>query len=104
MAVFLLPQRDIVHRSHFYLIDAEYWSQLGADLCFDPLLHDYIQRVANMRLHHPVPETMPMLSDNMPGHRGPRLPAEVMKTPPSIIDVHATSLFYTIALDDSYGH
>ena len=60
---------DIVHRSDFYLIDADYWSRLGADLCFDPLLRDYIQRVASMRSQHPVPEAMPMLPCNMPGHR-----------------------------------
>ena len=29
---------DIVHRSDFYLIDANYWLRLGADLCFDLLL------------------------------------------------------------------
>ena len=95
---------DIVHRSDFYLIDANYWSRLGANLCFDPLLRDYIQRVASMRLQHPVPETMPMLPSNMPEHRGPRLPEEVVPAPPKGVDIHAMSAFFTIAIDNSCGH
>ncbi len=28
---------DIVHQNNNYLVDADYWSRLGADLCFDLL-------------------------------------------------------------------
>ena len=95
---------DIVHRSDFYLIDTNYWLGLGADLCFNPLLRDYIQRVASMHLQHPVPETTPMLPSNMPGHRGARLPREAVTAPPQGVDVHTMSAFSTIAIDDSCGH
>jgi hypothetical protein len=50
LAIFCLQMRfmcwdmDIKHRNNFHLVNADYWSWLGADLCFDPLLKDYIQR------------------------------------------------------------
>ena len=64
---------DIIHRNDRYLVDANYWSRLMADLCFGPLLRDYIQHVASIHLNNPVPARMPMLAENMPGARGPRL-------------------------------
>ena len=33
---------DIIHQNVNSLIDADYWSRLGTDLCFNPLLRDYI--------------------------------------------------------------
>jgi hypothetical protein len=33
---------DIVHRHDIHLTDADYWSQLGADICFDPLFKSYL--------------------------------------------------------------
>ena len=34
---------DIVHRPDVELVDADYWSQLGADLNFDPLYRKYLE-------------------------------------------------------------
>ena len=33
---------DIVHRNDVHLTDADYWSRLGADICFDPLFKSYL--------------------------------------------------------------
>ena len=33
---------DIVHRNDIHLTDADYWSRLGADICFDPLFKSYL--------------------------------------------------------------
>jgi hypothetical protein len=33
---------DIVHRPDVELVDANYWSCLGMDIVYDPLLHDYM--------------------------------------------------------------
>jgi hypothetical protein len=33
---------DIVHRNNIHLTDADYWSRLGADICFDPLFKSYL--------------------------------------------------------------
>ena len=36
----------IEHRNDHCLVDADYFSRVGANLCYDPLLRDYIQQVA----------------------------------------------------------
>ena len=41
---FMCWDMDIEHRNDHWLTDADYFSRLGADLCFDPLLKNYIQR------------------------------------------------------------
>ena len=41
---FMCWDMSIEHRNDHWLTDADYFSRLGADLCFDPLLRDYIQR------------------------------------------------------------
>jgi len=33
---------DIVHRNDIHLTNADYWSRLGADICFDPLFKSYL--------------------------------------------------------------
>ena len=39
---FMCWDMDIEHRNDHWLTDADYFSRLGADLCFDPLLKNYI--------------------------------------------------------------
>jgi hypothetical protein len=33
---------DIVYQNDHYMTDADYWSRLGTDLCFDPLFKTYL--------------------------------------------------------------
>jgi hypothetical protein len=33
---------DIVHQNDIHLTDADYWSRLGADFCFDPIFKSYL--------------------------------------------------------------
>jgi hypothetical protein len=40
---FMCWDMDIEHRNNIHLTDADYWSRLGADICYDPLLKDYIE-------------------------------------------------------------
>ncbi len=40
---------DIKHRPNVHLADADYFSRLGADLCYDPLLRNYIEPVWAIR-------------------------------------------------------
>ena len=68
---------DIVHRTNDFFVDADYLSRLGVDLCFNPLLRHYIQRDVSIRAKNPVPETFPVLAENMPVACGPRLPRTV---------------------------
>ena len=64
---------DINHCMNDFLINTVYWFQLSEDLCFDPLLLDYIHHAASICMKHPVPDFFPMLAKNMPGACEPRL-------------------------------
>jgi hypothetical protein len=72
---------EIEHRNNHFLTDTDYWSHLGANLCFDPLLKEYIKQVNAMRQHNPSPTALPPAPENMPYFWGPRLPA--MPPPPA---------------------
>jgi hypothetical protein len=64
---------DIVHRNNIHLIDADYWSRLGADICFDPLFKYYLDFDRGLREHFPAPTPLPIKPENMPYYRGPRV-------------------------------
>lgn len=64
---------DIVHRRDGHLIDADYWSRIDADLCYDPLLRRYLQSSAALARKHPAPSSLPIEPQHMPYFRGPRI-------------------------------
>jgi hypothetical protein len=72
---------DIEHRNDTFLTDADYWSCLGVDLCFDPLLKNYIDQVNSFRERRPSPTALPPLPENMPNFHGPRLLKAVANAP-----------------------
>jgi hypothetical protein len=78
---FMCWDMDIEHRNDHHLVDADYWSRLGADLCFDPLLKDHIQRADFLRKKYPSPTTFPMLPENQPYYRPPQNPPRVDDSP-----------------------
>jgi hypothetical protein len=63
---------DIVHRPDVELVDADYWSRLGADLNFDPLYRKYLILTCQLRQSNPAPTDLPMRPENMPYYGGPR--------------------------------
>ena len=67
---------DIVHRTNDYLVDANYWSRLDSDLCYDPSFKKYLHLVAELQKAHPPPKELPIKEENMPYYRGPRIPAD----------------------------
>jgi len=81
---------DIEHRNDTFLGDADYWSRLSADLCFDPLLKTYIKQVNSFRQRSPSPTALPPLPENMPYFRGPRLPTAAATPTNSHNSVHAS--------------
>ena len=98
---------NIIHGTNDFLVDAYHGFHLGVDLCFDPLLCDYIQHAVSICLNNPVPERMPMLADNMSGARGPRLTRPVDHgniAMVNTINVHAQSLVASIYVDEGNGH
>ncbi len=62
---------DIVHRTNNILVDADYWSQLNANLCYDPTFCKYLQFVLSFRMTHPPPTALPMKPENMAYYCGP---------------------------------
>jgi hypothetical protein len=73
----------IVHHTNNFLIDADYWSQLDADLCYDPLFKEYLHIVSHLHSTFPVPSKLPMQVANMPYYCGPHIHcnAELFITP-----------------------
>jgi hypothetical protein len=84
---FMCWDMDIEHRNDFHLVDTDYWSRLGTDLCFDPLLKDYIQRADFLRKKHPSLTKLPMLPKNQPYYWPPRNPVQ-LKDPPAAAILH----------------
>ena len=83
---FMCWDMDIEHRNDTFLGDADYWSRLGADLCFDPLLKTYIEQVNSFRQRSPSPTALPPSPANMRAclPKPPPLPIIIIRcTPPS---------------------
>ena len=69
---FMMWSMDIQHRPDKHLVDADYFSRCGADLCYDPLVTNYLNFTTELRRLHP-PCVGHMLPSNMPGFREPRV-------------------------------
>jgi hypothetical protein len=61
---FMCWDRVIEHRNDMCLTNADYFSWLGANLCYDPLLKEYIQQVATLCCYSPAPTSMPMAKEH----------------------------------------
>jgi hypothetical protein len=86
----------IEHRNDVCLTDADYFSRLGADLCYDPLLKEYIQQVHAFRRRSPAPTMMPIPPEHQPYFRGPRVNVPTAEPPQPI----AASVSYQSAHSD----
>jgi hypothetical protein len=104
-AILHLPMRlmcwdiDIVHQNYDYLVDADYWSHLGADLCFDPLFKKYLKLNKSLCSTNPAPSSLPMLPGNMPYYRGPRT-MPIQLPPDSSDDAHFQAIISTLLVDN----
>ncbi len=64
---------DVIHCPDLHLVNADYWSQLGIDINFDPLFRVYLQYTMELRKSHAAPTNLSMHPENMPYYRGPRI-------------------------------
>ncbi len=94
---------DIVHRPDSKLINADYWSCLGADINFDPLFHKYLQLTDQLRKSKPAPTDLPMHPENMPYYRGPQIQPP---TPTAASDgaLHIQGLLTDLMVSGGRGH
>ncbi len=82
---------DIVHRANNYLTDADCWSRLDSNLCYDLTFKDYIWLVSTLQSQSMSPSDLPILPRNMPYYRSPQIKA----TPPTLDaedEIHQTLL------------
>jgi hypothetical protein len=93
---------NIVHQNNNYILDADYWSCLGADLCFDPLFKKYLELNKSLCSTNPAPSSLPMLPENMPYYRGPRT-MPIQSPPDSPNDVHCQAIISTLLVNNCHG-
>ncbi len=94
---------DIVHRSDSELVDANYWSHLGADCNFDPLFCRYLELTHYLRWSLPAPTDLPMRPENMPYYRGPRIQQPTPSTD-AADNLHIQTLLTVLVVLGSRGH
>jgi hypothetical protein len=94
---------DIIHWPHSELIDADYWSCLGADINFDPLFRKYLQLTDQLRKSKPAPTDLPMHPENMPYYRGPQIQ---LPTPTTASEdaLHIQGLLTDLMVSGGRGH
>jgi hypothetical protein len=72
----------VEHCNNHCLADANYFLRVRADLCYDPLLQDYIQQVASLRPRSPAPMEIPIAPKHQPYFCGPRVIVPKEPLPP----------------------
>jgi hypothetical protein len=95
---------DIVHHVNDFLVEADYWLHLNADLCYYPSFYEYLQLVSSFCSTHPPLAYLPMQPMNMPYYLGPCFTS--MTTQTSVSDPNANSLLTVIVtqeLDSASG-
>jgi hypothetical protein len=103
---------NIVHCTHDYLVDANYWLQLDSDLYYNPSFKKYLHLVAELQQTHPLPKELPMQTKHMPYYCGPRIPADHCPEGTSMdvdwdnadANVVATNLISSIVTQGIKGH
>ncbi len=64
---------NIVHHPDVELMNVDYWSWLGVDVNYDPLLRNYLAFTMKMCSANLLLTDLPMRPENMPYYRGPRI-------------------------------
>ena len=82
---------DIAHCRNEHLIDANYWSRLDANLCYDPSFHQYLHLVEDLQRNHPAPTEIPMDVQHMLHYQGHHIPNLRQSSDTSNVDAHNVS-------------
>jgi hypothetical protein len=94
---------DIVHQNNIYMAGADYWSPLDEDICYNSLFKSYLDFNRGLRETFPAPVYLPMLPENMPYYRGPRVVPPSPTDKPTADTHHCQSLFSQVLAHDSNG-
>ncbi len=79
----------IRHHNNICFTEADYFSRLGADLCFDPLLKEYVQQAHALCCCSPAPTKMHITPDFQPYFHGPCINSPKSQTPQQGLAMHA---------------
>ncbi len=79
----------IKHCNDACLTNAYYFSWLGANLCFDPLLKEYVQQAHALCRCSPAPTNMPIALDFEPYFHGPHINSPKSQPPLQGLAMHA---------------
>ena len=94
---FMTWDMTIVHKPGTLMSSPDYFSRLGADLCFDPFMREYLEKVAVFKQRSPPVSGLPILPENLPGYRRKRKSA-------AQLDTAAANLVPAIYVDNRGGH
>jgi hypothetical protein len=94
---------NIVHRPDSQLVNADYWSRLGSDIKYNPLLCDHLEFTMNTWAANPLPTKLPMCPENMPYFRGLRFQATA-SLPDNPDELHIQTLLTNIIVHQDLGH
>ncbi len=95
---------NIVHCPDVELVDADYWSCLGIEIVYDPLLRDYLAFTMKTQATRPPPIKLPMHTKNMPYYHGLRILKPKTEIDPSLDALHIQSLLTNIVTTNSTGN
>jgi hypothetical protein len=94
---------DVIHQNDTYLAKADYWLQLGKDICFNPYFRDYLQFDRSLCAEFPAPTDLPMFPQNMPYYCGLRIPSQVDSSVQDMYEAYCQTLLPTIIGSDGTG-
>jgi hypothetical protein len=77
------------HCNNISLTNVNYFSQLGANLCFNPLLKEYFQQAHIFCLCSPAPAEMTIAPEFQPYFRGPHINSPKSQPLPQGLAMHA---------------
>jgi hypothetical protein len=87
--MYVLWDMIIEHRNDVCLTNADYFSRLGADLCFNPLLKEYVLQAHALRRCSLVPTKMPIALEFQLYFCGPHINSPKSHPPPQGLAMHA---------------
>ena len=93
---------NIVHRNDHYITIADYWSRIGAYLCFDPLFKRFLNLTRTLCIENPPPTLFPMKPENMIYYHGPQVIAA--RNNDNCPDAnHCQAIVSTVMVDNCHG-
>jgi hypothetical protein len=93
---------NIIYQNDQYLMNTDYWSQLGANLYFNPLFKTYLELTWSFCLENPAPSSLPMKPKNFPYYHGPHVITS-NETADSSNTAHSQAILSMVMINNYHG-